>query len=112
MPLLIGFKVTYRMSRASGLRLEVDAWAVRPWKRNMFDAASHGGVDALISLGPTYVKLGQIIASSPGLFPQPLASAAQRCLDEVPPFPSETARRIVCEDLGRPVSQMDHVNFG
>lgn len=27
-------------------------------------------VDGLVSLGPTYVKLGQIIASSPGLFPR------------------------------------------
>ena len=83
-----------------GLRLA--AWAVRPWKRNLLGAASDGGVDALISLGPTYVKLGQIIASSPGLFPEPLASAAQRCLDEVPPFDGKTAREMIRKDLGLP----------
>jgi predicted unusual protein kinase regulating ubiquinone biosynthesis (AarF/ABC1/UbiB family) len=83
-----------------GLRLA--AWALRPWRRKMFHAGSDGAVDALINLGPTYVKLGQIIASSPGLFPEPLASAAQRCLDEVPPFDGKTAREMIRKDLGRP----------
>jgi predicted unusual protein kinase regulating ubiquinone biosynthesis (AarF/ABC1/UbiB family) len=67
---------------------------------------SEGLVQAFDLLGPTFVKLGQLIASSPGLFPRPLADACLRFLDEVPPFPVETARRIVCEDLGRPVGQI------
>jgi predicted unusual protein kinase regulating ubiquinone biosynthesis (AarF/ABC1/UbiB family) len=67
---------------------------------------SEGLVQAFELLGPTFVKLGQLIASSPGLFPRPLADACLRFLDEVPPFPAETARRIVCEDLGRPVHQI------
>jgi predicted unusual protein kinase regulating ubiquinone biosynthesis (AarF/ABC1/UbiB family) len=67
---------------------------------------SEGLVQAFVLLGPTFVKLGQLIASSPGLFPRPLADACLRFLDEVPPFPAETARRIVCEDLGRPVHQI------
>src|SRR5204862_2017526 len=33
---------------------------------------SEGLVQALELLGPTLVKLGQLIASSPGLFPRPL----------------------------------------
>jgi len=67
---------------------------------------SEGLVRAFELLGPTFVKLGQLIASSPGLFPRPLADACLRFLDEVPPFPAETARRIICEDLGRPVNQI------
>jgi predicted unusual protein kinase regulating ubiquinone biosynthesis (AarF/ABC1/UbiB family) len=67
---------------------------------------SEGLVHAFELLGPTFVKLGQLIASSPGLFPRPLADACLRFLDEVPPFPVETARRIVAEDLGRPVAQI------
>lgn len=62
--------------------------------------AADGLIDALIHLGPTYVKLGQIVASSPGLFPDLLATAARRCLDEVPPFPLEDVYRIIGEDLG------------
>jgi len=67
---------------------------------------SEGLVRAFELLGPTFVKLGQLIASSPGLFPRPLADACLRFLDEVPPFPTEIARRIVAEDLGRPVGQI------
>lgn len=66
-----------------------------------WDAASEGAVDAFEKLGPAFVKLGQIMASSPGVFPEPLADACQRTLDEVPPFDSQTARRIIEEDLGR-----------
>lgn len=72
----------------------------------LFHAGSRGAVDGFIRLGPTFVKLGQLIASSPGLFPAPLSSAARRCLDEVPPFPAEQARRMMSEDLGRTPGQI------
>ena len=85
------------------------AWAVWPWRKKVFSVASRGAVDGLIALGPTYVKLGQIIASSPGLFPQPLATAAQRCLDEVPPFDGKTASEMIRKDLGiRPAAIFKH----
>jgi predicted unusual protein kinase regulating ubiquinone biosynthesis (AarF/ABC1/UbiB family) len=51
-------------------------------------------------LGPTYIKLGQVIASSPGLFTAPYVTEFRKCLDEVRPFPWETARRIVEQELG------------
>ena len=69
-------------------------------------ALSEGIVDAFILLGPTFVKLGQLIASSPGMFPAPLADASLRCLDEVPPVSVEAARQILEEDLGRPVESL------
>ncbi len=69
-------------------------------------AACDGLVDALIRLGPTHVKLGQIVASSGRLFPAPLVAAARRCLDAVPPFPGEEVRRTVEEDLGAPVDAL------
>ncbi|MGH9056925.1 MAG: hypothetical protein ACRDYY_13855, partial [Acidimicrobiales bacterium] len=47
-------------------------WALWPRRRALLPAASQGAVDGLIRLGPTYVKLGQLVASSPGLFPEPL----------------------------------------
>ena len=50
-------------------------WVVRRRGRSLFAAASEGAVNGLVHLGPTYVKLGQIVASSPGLFPKPLTSA-------------------------------------
>lgn len=63
-------------------------------------ALAEGMVESFVKLGPTYVKLGQLIASSPGLFPAVLADAALRCLDEVPPFPLEEVRQTLREDLG------------
>jgi predicted unusual protein kinase regulating ubiquinone biosynthesis (AarF/ABC1/UbiB family) len=71
-----------------------------------WDAASAGAVDAFERLGPAFVKLGQIMASSPGVFPEPLADACQRTLDEVPPFDSATARQIIEDDLGHPPEQL------
>lgn len=68
--------------------------------------ASGGTIDAFEILGPTFVKLGQLIASSPGIFPAPLSNAALRCLDEVPPFDGETAREMIRKDLGRAPSQI------
>lgn len=67
-----------------------------PWS----SVAANGLVDGFEALGPTFVKLGQMIASSPGLFPAPLADACLRCLDEVKPFDGDTARRLVEADLG------------
>ncbi|MEY2475658.1 MAG: hypothetical protein QOG87_973 [Actinomycetota bacterium] len=69
-------------------------------------AASNGLVDGFEVLGPTFVKLGQMIASSPGVFPAPLADACLRCLDEVPPFAPDDVRRQIEEDLGRSPSQL------
>jgi predicted unusual protein kinase regulating ubiquinone biosynthesis (AarF/ABC1/UbiB family) len=68
--------------------------------------ASEGAIDAFEALGPTFVKLGQLIASSPGIFPAPLSTAALRCLDEVPPFDAETAREMIRKDLGRAPAQI------
>ena len=70
------------------------------------DALSTALIDGFIHLGPTYVKLGQLIASSPGLFPPWLAAASRRCLDQVPPFPTELVRATIAEDLGRPVDDV------
>ena len=84
-------------------------WAVIRGREypSWWDTASEGAVDAFEKLGPAFVKLGQIMASSPGVFPEPLADACQRTLDEVPPFDGATRRRqIVAEDLGRPPEEL------
>ncbi|HKA83100.1 MAG TPA: AarF/UbiB family protein [Acidimicrobiales bacterium] len=69
-------------------------------------AVSVGLVDAFMALGPTFVKLGQLIASSPGMFPAPLADACMRTLDDVPPFPAGQALAMVEEDLGAAGAEM------
>lgn len=68
--------------------------------------ASKGAVDAFILLGPTFVKTGQVMASSTGMFPPVLSEEARRCLDEVPPFPVAEVHRVLENDLGRPVHEL------
>lgn len=67
------------------------------------ECAGSGLIEAFFILGPTYVKIGQIVASSPGLFPEWLARPAKRCLQEVPPFSSDAVRAAVESDLGVPI---------
>jgi predicted unusual protein kinase regulating ubiquinone biosynthesis (AarF/ABC1/UbiB family) len=69
-------------------------------------AVSVGLVEAFMALGPTFVKLGQLIASSPGTFPVALADACLRTLDDVPPFPADEALRIVEDDLGAAAAEI------
>ncbi|MCD0451438.1 AarF/UbiB family protein [Actinocorallia sp. API 0066] len=79
---------------------QVARWGARRGEKDLRDAAARGVIDAFERLGPMYVKLGQVIASSPGLFPRPLADAALRCLDEVRPIDGASVRRIIAEGLG------------
>jgi ubiquinone biosynthesis protein len=51
-------------------------------------------------LGPTYIKLGQVISSGEGLFPAELVSEFKRCRDQVPAEPFDVVRRVVEGDLG------------
>jgi ubiquinone biosynthesis protein len=61
---------------------------------------------AFTALGPTYVKLGQLIASSPGLFPPEWADEFGSLRDRVPPFPGIEARRIIRDELATPLSRI------
>lgn len=51
-------------------------------------------------LGPTYVKFGQIIASSPGAFGEPMSKEFRSLLDRVPPADTEAVHALFKEQLG------------
>jgi len=57
-------------------------------------------------LGPSYIKLGQIVSSGQGLFPEELVREFQQLRDRVPPEPFDVVRRVVEEDLGRPLEEV------
>jgi ubiquinone biosynthesis protein len=57
-------------------------------------------------LGPTYIKLGQIISSGEGIFPEELVEEFRLLRDRVPPEPFEQVRRTIQEDLGRPLGEV------
>jgi ubiquinone biosynthesis protein len=58
------------------------------------------------ALGPTFIKLGQIISSGEGLFPPELVEEFKRCRDQVPAEPFDVVRRTVETELGRPLEEV------
>src|SRR6187431_389388 len=56
--------------------------------------------DDLEAMGPTYVKLGQILASRPDILPQAYIEALARVQDKVKPFEYAQVEQIVEADLG------------
>lgn len=59
----------------------------------------------LEAMGPTYVKLGQVLAGRRDLFPEEYLKALERLQDDVKPFPYEQVERIVAEELGVRISK-------
>jgi len=51
-------------------------------------------------LGGTFIKFGQVMASSPGMFGEDVANAFRSCLDTGPPVPFPAVRRRIEDDLG------------
>jgi predicted unusual protein kinase regulating ubiquinone biosynthesis (AarF/ABC1/UbiB family) len=61
---------------------------------------------AFESLGPTFIKLGQVIASSPGLFPKRYSEEFSHCLDRVKPFPVPELKATLEGEFGKPISEL------
>jgi predicted unusual protein kinase regulating ubiquinone biosynthesis (AarF/ABC1/UbiB family) len=92
------------------------AWFIAKYARA--DFVTHAGLEAapgvtvgsapeaeafardLESLGPTFIKLGQLLSTRADLLPQPYLDALSRLQDDIEPFPYAEAERIVQEELG------------
>lgn len=55
---------------------------------------------ALTALGPAYIKFGQILSTRPDIVGEELAEQLKYLQDKLPPFPVETAKRMIEEELG------------
>jgi len=51
-------------------------------------------------MGPTFIKFGQIVASSAGMFPDAYVKEFQKVLDRVKPFPFEAVQHTLDVELG------------
>jgi ubiquinone biosynthesis protein len=56
----------------------------------------------LEELGPTYVKMGQIVSSQASVLPAATAVELAKLQSDVPPFPEEQVRERIIEELGAP----------
>ena len=62
--------------------------------------------DAFERLGPTYIKLGQIISSGQGIFPEELVAQFRLLRDQVRAETFEDVRHVIETDLGRPLEDV------
>ena len=67
-------------------------------------AAAEAFAKDLESLGPTFIKLGQILSTRADLLPPAYLDALARLQDDVEPFPYEDVERTIREELGVRVS--------
>ncbi|WP_297847374.1 AarF/ABC1/UbiB kinase family protein [Mycobacterium sp.] len=73
-----------------------------PWQQKVIRQLPQTFAD----LGPTYVKFGQIIASSPGAFGESLSREFRGLLDRVPPADPGEVHKLVIDELGADPSEL------
>ena len=61
---------------------------------------------ALEELGPTFVKFGQMMSTRPDMIPHELITELEKLQEEVPPFSTEDAKRIIAEELNSSVDRI------
>jgi len=61
---------------------------------------------AFSELGPTFIKLGQLLSARPDLITKPFADEFKKLQDEVPPFPARDAKKIIEEEIRRPIEKI------
>jgi aarF domain-containing kinase len=77
-------------------------WVVR---RSSGESTASAFKDSFDRLGGTFLKLGQIVASAPGMFGDEVASTFRSTLDTGPEVPFDRIRTTIENDLGRPIDE-------
>ncbi len=58
------------------------------------------------ALGPTFIKLAQIISAGDGLFPKELVAECKKCRDQVPPFDYRTVVATITSEFNKPLHEL------
>ncbi|SEN01681.1 Predicted unusual protein kinase regulating ubiquinone biosynthesis, AarF/ABC1/UbiB family [Halorientalis persicus] len=66
-------------------------------------------LDSLLTLGPTFIKLGQLLSTRPDILPPEYIDEFTKLQDEVPPAPWDEAEQVLESELG-PVEE-NYENF-
>ena len=116
---------TLRLARAGFIMARFDALlppdhlAKAPWivrgamkltqlgnKTNLQGGQHNQLTSALSRLGPSYIKLGQFLATRPDVIGAKRAFELKALQDKLPPFPQAEAEAIVAAELGKPVPKL------
>jgi len=62
--------------------------------------------DGLFQLGPTFVKLGQVVSTREDLLEKEYTEVLKDLQDNVPGFGGEKAKAIIAQELGKPVDEV------
>lgn len=62
--------------------------------------------DKLLVLGPSFVKLGQVLSTRTDVLPSTYTEVLKTLTDEVPGFSGKRAKEIVSQELGRPCDEV------
>ena len=60
----------------------------------------------LQELGPTAIKLGQLLSTRPDIIPEDYIAALQQLQDDVEPFDTQEAYAVIERELGRPIGDI------
>ncbi|MBD3631022.1 AarF/UbiB family protein [Cyclobacterium sp.] len=58
----------------------------------------------ILKLGPTYIKLGQILSTRPDVLPSQYIRALEKLQENVPAFPFNTTKQIIADELEKPLA--------
>jgi ubiquinone biosynthesis protein len=61
---------------------------------------------ALETLGPIFVKFGQLLSTRSDLLPEPILKELAKLQDKVPPFDGQVAQIIIEKSLGKPIKDL------
>lgn len=70
-----------------------------------YDQTPEELVEDLKKMGPTYIKMGQLLSTRPDLLPDSYLKALASLQDDVPPIPYEEVRSIVEDEIGTRISK-------
>jgi hypothetical protein len=62
--------------------------------------------DGLLTLGPTFVKLGQVVSTRTDVLPKTFTDVLKTLQDDVPPFSGARATEIIAKELGAPTDEI------
>ncbi len=101
MPLIL----TLRRDRRDWVKREGKNVKVTRYQKN-----ARKVLNAFVSLGPVYIKLGQWLSSRADILPQPYMDELAKLQDDVPPAPFEEVKPIIEKDLGPLEQNFDYIN--
>lgn len=81
------------------------AKAVRPPVEEGASAVGRRITQVFAELGPTFIKLGQLMSTRPDIVPPEVLKELRSLQDDVPPFESEVAMELIARELKRPVNE-------